>query len=373
MKTALATKEIGLGPAVTPVGVAASVAPLASVPGIDCDHLAANSLSLVFEKAFELGEAPGVEPAFGFTSGGFDAAPDIGEVFNNDCSTGLNAVEDRGRKNVVAIPSGALFAPSEASKVPSGRLSTFGLQSTSEAKCPFYNFLHMPIAVKAVVRSDSRPGNPQVDTDSLAARSKLNIRQSDDNVKVKPAFTVNKVGSGRRLASCIPGIFRKEEGHLHSALSGGQTNNFPVPVYFEGVKVIPRRAGNRLRTTYPVPLFVLADCRPHGFTGFLPGLDMQVRYEGRQRIFAVAIGQAVKRVGIAGSLLPGHAADSIKYLGELLNRLIQGFNLFPVRLKQYSYRPVHIQSVPYSTHILQVQRKEVGQFPCQLKQAVPLP
>jgi hypothetical protein len=372
LEIALATEEIGLRSAVAPVDIATPVAPLAGMPGVYGDNLAAKSLRLILKESLELGEAPGMEPALGFPAGGFDAAPDVGKVFHNDSCPGLNAVKDRGGKNVVAISSESLFTTSKDSEMPLGRLRSLSLQRTSETKDTLDDFFHMPVAVKAVVRSDSRSGNPQVNADSLAVRSKLNIRQADDNVKVKPALAVNKVGCGRRLASRVPGIFRKGERYLHSALSGGQIDNPPVPIYLEGVQVVPGRAHCGLRATYPAALLQIGDCRPDGFAGFLSGLDMQVGDEGRQRIFAVAISQAVKRVGIASSLFPAHAADSIKRLGKLLNRLMQGFKLFPVRLKQYSYRPVHIQSIPYSTQILQ-RKEEAGQFLCQLKQAVPLP
>lgn len=160
MKTALATKELGLGLAVAPVGVATPVTSLRGMPGVHSDDLATEGLCLVFKEALELGEAPGMKPTLGFSTRGFGAAPDVGEVFHNNSRTGLNAVEDRGRQHVVAIPSEALFTPSEASKVPSGRLSTFGLQSTSEAEYSLDDFFHMSVAVKTVIRSNGRPCNP---------------------------------------------------------------------------------------------------------------------------------------------------------------------------------------------------------------------
>ena len=97
------------------------------MPGVDSHDLAADGFSLVLKESLELGKAPGVEPSFSFPTTGFDSAPDVGEVFHDDSRTGFNAIEDRGRQYVVTIPSEALFTPSEASKMPSGTLSTFGL------------------------------------------------------------------------------------------------------------------------------------------------------------------------------------------------------------------------------------------------------
>lgn len=362
MKTAFATTELGLRLTIAPIGIAAPVAPLRGMPGVYSDNLATGGLRLVPKESLELGEAPRVKPAFGFPARGFDATSDVSEVFHNDSCPRLNAVKDRSGQDVVAIPSEALFTPSKAFKMSLGTLRTVGLQSTSESEDSLDNFLHMPIAVKVVVRSDGRPGNSQVNADSLAVRSKLNVRQTDDNVKVKLAFTVNKVSCSRRLASRIPGIFREGERHLHSTLSGRQTDNSSAPVYFEGVKVIPGRAGDRLRAAYLTSLLHSGDCRPHSFAGFLPGLDMQVRDKSRPSILTSAISQAMKGVSITCSLLPACAADGIKRLGKLLNRLIKSFSLLLGRLEMYPNCSIHTIIIPYISKYLQVKskRKVVG-------------
>ena len=373
MKTAFATKELGLGLTVTPVGVAALVAPLRGMPGVHGNDLAAGSLRFVLKEALELGEAPGVEPSFGFPTRSFDATPDVGEVFHDDSRTGLDAVKNRGRQHVVAIPSEALFTPSEASKVPFSTLSTLGLQNTSETKDSLDNFLHMPVTVKTVVRSNGRPGNPQVDADGLAITDKSDIGQADDGVKIELPFMIDEIGGSRSVANRVLGILGKGKHYPGSAAGSGQVHDSFFPVYLEGVQVVPGRTHCGLRATYPAPLLHPGNSRPHSLAGFLTGLNVQVGDEVGQSILATAVGQAVKRVGVTGSLLPARTADSVKRVSKLLNCLMQGFNLFFTWLKPYSHRPIHIQSIPYATRILQIRRKEAGQFLCQLKQAVPLP
>jgi len=374
LETALATTELGLGLTVTPVGVAALVAPLRGVPRVYSDDLTADSFSLILKEFLELGKAPGVEPSFSFPATGFDTTPDVGEVFHDDSHTGLDAIEDRGRQHVVAIPSEALFAPSEASKVPFSTLSTFGLQRPSEAEYPLNDFFHVPVTVKTVIRGNGRPGNPQVNTDSLAIANESNVRQSDNSMQVEMPLAINKVGGSRRIAHCILGIFRKVEGYLHPTVRGRQADKPLIPVYFEGVQVVPGRAHCRLWAAYLASLLHLGDSRPHGFTGFLPGLDMQVGYKSRPGILASAISQAMKSVGITCSLLPACTADGIKRLSELLNRLIKSFSLFRGGLELHLNRSIHTGIIPYIRLNLQIiLGKEVGQFLCQLKQAVPLP
>jgi len=312
------------------------------MPGVYSDDLAADSFSLILKESLKLGEAPGVEPPFSFPATGFDTTSDIGEVFHDDSCTGLNAIKDRGRQHVVAIPSEALFTPSEASKVPFGTLSTFGLQSTSEAEYPLDDFFHMPVPVKTVVRGDGRPGNSQVNTDSLAIANESNIRQGDDSVQVEMPLAIDEVGGSRRVARRILSIFRKVKRYLHSTVRGRQAYKPLIPVYFEGMQIVAGRAHCGLRTTCLTPLLHPGDSRPHGFTGFLPGLDMQVRDKSWLGILALVISQAMKSVGITCSLLPACTAYGIKRLSELLNRLIKSFSLFRGGLELYLNRSVHV-------------------------------
>jgi len=359
VKTTPATEKVGLGTAIAPVGIAALVAPLGSMPGVNSHDLATEGFSLILKESLELGKAPSVEPPLGFPPAGFDTTPDVGEVFHDDSRTGLNAIEDRGRQHVVAIPSEALFTPSEASKVPSGTLSTFGLQSTSEAKYSLGDFFHMPVPMKTVVGGNGRPGNSQINTDSLSITNESNVRQSDDSVQVEIPLAINKVGGSRRIARRILGIFRKVERYPHPTVRGRQADNALIPVYFKGVQVVPGRTGHRLRTAYLASLLHLGDSRPHGFTGFVYRLNVQVRDKSRQSILTIAVNKSLECVVIASSLLPPLVTNSIEYLGKLANRLMQGFSLFIIGLKLYSYRSIHTGIIPHTAKILQIKGKEV--------------
>jgi len=359
LETALATKKLRLAPTVAPIGVAAAIASLGSMPGVYSDDLAADSFGLILKESLELGKTPGMESSFSFPARGFDATPYVGEVFHNNSRTGLNAINDRPRQNMVAIPSEALFTPSKAPKVSFSTLRTFGLQRTSEAKYSLDNFFHMLVTVEPVVRGDGRSGNSQVDADSLSIIGEDNSRQTEDNVEEETTFSMNKVSSGRGATIRILGIFGKAKYYLGSALGRGQVNNTIVPVYPEGMQIISRRTTGRLGTAHLIPLFHSGDCRPHNFAGFLPSLDMQVRDESRLGILASAISQVMKRVGITCSLLPTCAADDVKRLGKLLACLIKGFNLFLGRLELYPNCSIHLFIIPYISKYLQVKSKKV--------------
>lgn len=373
MKPAFATKEVGLRPAVASINETADATPLASFPGVNRYDLAASKFSLIFQKALKLSKAPRVEASFGFTTRGFNTRPNVGEVLNHDSGSWLNAVEDRGGNNVVAIPSEALFTFSEASKVSLSTLRAVGLQITSEAKGSFDDFFHVPTAVKAVIGSNSRSGNTKVNPDSLAISNKGDIGQIDYNMKVKPPLAEHKVGSGSRKSNCIFGVFGRVERNPYSALSGCKVQDSLIPIQSKGMQVVPGRTEHRLGAPGSQSLFLSGDCGLYRFGCLLPRLNMKVRHQVRQSSLTITVCQAVQRVSIAVTLIPTYTADGIERLGKLFYRLLQRLSLLASRLERYPNRPIHTGIIPYTAKNMQVKRKERGQFLCQLKQAVPLP
>jgi hypothetical protein len=360
LKTAFATEKLGLRLTVAPVDVTASVTPLAGMPGVYSHNLAAKSFGFILQKSLELGEAPRVKPPFSLSSGCFHSFSDVGEVFHNDSSAGFNAVEDRGGDNVVAIPSEALFTPSEASKVPLGTLRTIGLQFPSEAKYSLNNFFHMPVAVKAVVRSNGRPGNPQVNADSLAIRDESNIRQVNHDVQVKLTPSIKQVSSSSKFTDSIAGILGHSNGDFHSALCGRQVYPAAIPIHLESVNVISRWAKPRLRTTGFSAMLQSGYRRFYSFGCFLASLDVQVRHKVGIGLFTVSISKAVKCIGIAILSFPAHLADAVKCSGKLSYCVRKSNGLFTSRKQFNTNHSVHADIIPYILRIMQIlDRKEV--------------
>lgn len=359
MISTAAAEKLRLGRAVAPVGKPAAVAPLGGMSWVNRDYLATTSFGLVLQEALELGEAPRVKSPLSFTARGLGPSPDVNQVLHHNGSARLNAFEDRGRQNVIAVPSEALFASSEASKVPLGTLRTVGLQCASEAKGAFDYFFHVPIAVETVVGGDGGVGDAEVHPDSLPIRDKGDFRQADHQVKVEPTLPGNKVGCGHRTAFCISGIFGQPERNLDPASGSRETHIAPLPVDLEGMKVVSRGAQPRLGTLGTQPLLLSGYCRPYGFGSLANALYVQVRDQTRERLLVAAINQFVKGIGVAIALFPTHAANGIERLSELRHRLGQSPCLLCRRLKQYTDRSIHIWIIPHISHYLQDERKEV--------------
>lgn len=370
MKTALTTKELGPRFTIAPIDVTAPVTPLAGLSGVYHRNLASNSFSFVLQESPELPEAPRVQPAASFSMIDPNSISDVREVFNHNSSSWFNTPDNRTRDDVVAIPSESLLTTSKVSKMSLGALRTIGLQVTSEAKYSFENFLHVFVAMKTVIGANGRSGHSQIHADSFTIGNKLNIWQANNDMKIEPSFAVNEVCRSRGTICHILSIFRKAKKYLNSALSGGKVHYTLLPIQLEGMQIITRWAKHRLGASCSQPLLLSGNSGFHRFGSFLPGLDVKVRDEIRQRFFTVTVCQMVKGICVTIVLFPSHIADSVKRLSKLIHGFLQSVSLFLCRLKQYTNRSIHNTIIPYNLGILQ--RKEVEQFLCQLKQAIPL-
>ena len=356
MKTTLAAQELGLRPAITPIGETASGAPLAGLTGVDEYNLTSSGFRFVRQETPELQERPRVQSSAGFPVVDLDSIPDVREVLKHDSSTCINILDNRGGDHVIAIPSESLFTTSEASKMSLGTLRTVGLQITPEAKYTFNNFLHVTVAVKAVVGTYGRSGNSQVHANCFPVSNKFNIRENDNDMKVKLILAEHQVSGSGRITDCILGIPRNIEGNLHPAIDTGKIHNALFPVQHERVKVVARRATQRVRAPCFQSLLFSGNGRLNRFGSFLSGLNMQVGNKIRQSILTMTVGKVVQRVGITVMLLPTSTADGIERLSKLSHRFMQNIGLFYRWLEKYPYRSIHTDVITNISKKLQYKK-----------------
>ena len=215
MKTTLAPKELGLRPPITPRGETASKAPLAGLTGVNKYDLTPSGFRFVLQETPELPERPRVQSSISFSVIDLNPVPDVREVLKHNSSTCINILDNRGGDHVITIPSESLFTTSEASKVSLGTLRTVGLQITPEAKYTLNNFLHVTVAMKLIVRTHRGSSHSQVHADCFPVRNKFNIRESDNDMKIKLMLAEHQVSGSGRITDCILAILGNIEGNLH--------------------------------------------------------------------------------------------------------------------------------------------------------------
>jgi len=329
------------------------VTPLAGVPGINSFDTAAQSLCFVCKERSQLRERPGVQTPLGFSPTGLDASSDVREVFDNDDRARRDACQDALAENMVAIPSEPLRASREEPKAAFGRLGPFGLQRATAVMTPMLHLTPRLLAVEAVVGGDGRAADPQVNPEGRAVVRELHVIEFEDDVEREPALAVQEVGGGGSVANQVKGIDGDNAGHFLTPCYGGEVDSARLPIQGECVQVKAGRAECGGRASDPAPFLVERDSGLDGLRRLLPGLDVKIGDQFRAEGFAVAIGEAVKREGVAFLQPPAFGADKIERLRELAHRLQQAFSLLRCGVQGQPQRPVHASVIAYEDTILQ--------------------
>ena len=262
------TNEPGLRRTVATVDVSALRATLACVARVNPDYLATNRLSLVFKKAFELGKRPPMKAAFRFPSVCLNSGSEVREIFNDNNRSGFDAAQYLLAKNVVAIASEPLAAARKVSQMPLGGLRTVRLQFSAKSEGALLHFAPVFLTVHprwyripTTIRSHGRTANAEVNAEGLTVRDKGNIGQFDNDVEGKSVFPIHKVSGTNLRARKTFRVSGKNKRNLNSSSCCGKVRNSHLPVQFERVNIIARRAKRGVRTANRPSFFanVIAD------------------------------------------------------------------------------------------------------------------
>lgn len=351
--TTRATNEPGLRRAIASVDIAAGGASLRSMPRVNANYSASESLGLVFQEAFELCERPGVQPPFGFSPRCFYPRPNVRQVFNNDGGSRRNASQNALAQYVIAIPPEARFAPREAAQVLFRTLAAIGLQFPFEAETPFADFTPALLAVKPAVRGDGRAADAEIDSESLSIIHEFHIVKLQNDVESEPAFSVHQVSGGNLATKHFTSIGRNDEGYLLPPANSGKVRQTTLPIHRERILVVARRAERGSGRAYFPPFPGKRDSRLNSLGRFLPRLNVQIRDQYGTKGFTIAIREVVQSVGVALFEPPTLGADKIERLRKLTHSFQQALRLRRCGFKRQPQRSVHASIIPYRYAILQ--------------------
>lgn len=183
------------GAAVVAGLIPAAATGLRGMPGVNPSHRTAALLSLVRDKALQLGERPAVDAAAGRgLAPDLRARTNVPQVLQHNCCAGQRGLHDLLRENVVTIaPEAGLFAP-QPPQVSLGRLRAPLLQGPLQLEVPAFACFPGPLAQKAVVRRDGGAGQAQVYPHHRIGRLNHRLRQRDDDVQPPLPFALEQVG-----------------------------------------------------------------------------------------------------------------------------------------------------------------------------------
>jgi hypothetical protein len=293
---------------------------------VHSDYPAPQSLGFVLQKAFQLGERPGVQPAFRFPTTGLDPSSNIRQILNDDRAAGLDALNDPFGEDVIAIPSEPLLAAREAAKAPFGTLRAVGLQSTPETEAALDDFAPLLLAEELPLRGDGGTSDAEIDAEGNSRFLCGRVRECDDDVQGEAPLLADEIGGGGRRSQGIQGVGWQLEGHIDPAPGGREAGDPRLPRKPVGMEIEAWRADRCVRAA---DLFALLQQRQrrrnrrNRFGGFLPCLNVKVGNEGGVLALAITVGEAVQGVSVAVPKTPALGGDVIERGGKLCDRLVQ--------------------------------------------------
>lgn len=330
-----------MGRTVSPVNMTTAGASLGGVARVNRGHANSSLFSLVLHEGSQLSEAPGVQATRLLPLALFDLLANIGQVLQDNRSSGSGGLNNLFTENVVLIsPSPKLFAR-ESLQVSARRSGVFDLELALEPEGFGLQLLPARFSQEAVVGGNGGTGNPQVHPDNIGRRGNLGGGNIDHHMQPEFPLAGDEVG-GAGLETCIlESVLGDLKGNDQPTGYRGEIDFSRAPIDPEGMQVVADRAVKALGLTH-LPAFTFqSKSRADGLRSFHPGLNRQIRRQIRVSFSKIVVSRFVQTYPVALSGLPAHCANVIEAAGKLLHCLHERAGLFWSWFQEKANRSIH--------------------------------
>jgi len=320
--------------------------------GIDAHYGASLFLGFVLQKATQLREAPGVHTPPGLSASLFGSLADVHKVLDNDGRSGFYALNNTPTDNVVAVQAEAVYLSSKPLQVPLTGFCAFALEFALQSKVSSIDFLPPFFTMKSLIRTNGRTGEAKIDSDSLAVRNKLNIRDGQNDMQEEPALAIDEIGGVKSRRSVHPtlGMLIHPKGNNLPTGYGSKANS--IREHSVGSCVVANRYVSACWTGYFLALLLKCKSRLDGFCGFNPRSTDQLRRKLRKQFPERIIRFFVQSHAVLDVLLESKPRDYIEALRVLLHCIKQYFGLLNGRIQLQANSPLHTHILPRFEYIV---------------------
>ena len=261
-----------------------------SVARVDQFDARSDCLGLVSDKCFQLSERPGMQtPPLSFS--GFNPFANIGEIFQNNRSAGLDGIDNTPGENVIAIAAESSLPGADLPEFPLGRLGSLALALPLLPKDASFNILPSTLAKEPGVAGDGGTIDAKIDADVLLIGANLRSGKIDNDVQPPTTILVEQVGGANLAADHRTKIVGQNKRNAHLSVDGRKPRRAGRPVHLERVDVVSRRTKLRDGTGNFPALLRQSQSRLHGFRRFDAGLNVKVTDKIGHRVFTGPVGE----------------------------------------------------------------------------------
>lgn len=324
---------------------------LRSMAGIDAHYGASLFLGFVLQKATQLREAPGVYTPTGFPASLFGSLADVHKVLDNDGRSGFYALNNTPTDNVVAVQAEAVYLSSKPLQVPLTGFCAFALEFALQSKVSSIDFLPPFFTMKSLIRTNGRTGEAKIDSDSLAVRNKLNIRDGQNDMQEEPALAIDEIGGVKSSRSVHPtlGMLIHPKGNNLPTGYGSKANS--IREHSVGSCVVANRYVSACWTGYFLALLLKCKSRLNRFGGLYSRSADQLRRKLRKQFPERIIRFFVQSHAVLDVLLESKPRDYIEALRVLLHCIKQYFGLLNGRIQLQANGSLHTHILTHFTEI----------------------
>lgn len=289
-------------------------APLRRMTGINGNHAGAKLFGLVSCEGPKLSITPPVMPSPLFAATLLSASADIREVFNDDNTSRLNALNDTRTQNVVAIFPKPCLPPSHLFKMAFSGLAAFGLKLATKTEVPFFNLFPSPFSKELPVGQNGGSINAKINANGLTGGCYLWRVYSNNDIEPPTGRSAHKVGAVEVGCPIEPvlGVIVKVERKLDATFYCGQTDKPLLEFYAVGSRIIPNRTSLGMWSTNFLAFLQQRENRLNSFRRLRPRRNYQLTRKRRVLSSQVVVGCLMQRDTIPDTVFPTVFRDRVE-------------------------------------------------------------
>lgn len=150
---------------------------------------------------------------------------------------------------MVAVATKARLVVAQTFEVAFGASAALLLQRSSEVKQPPLDRLPRLLAQEPIVAGNGRAGQAQVHADNLFGGRDLHFGHGDDHVQPPAVLALDQISGIDRTEGVALGIGGQSKADGQTLVDRAHLHRAVVPIDAEGMQVVARRAGGRVRLT----------------------------------------------------------------------------------------------------------------------------
>lgn len=303
---------------------------LRRVPRIDICDKNTEKKGLVSKKCLKTEKTPRMEPPLNI-SASLHPGSNIGQIFQHDCCTLLNRLDQPFGKNMIAIAAETFLSARDLFQVSLSRSCAFRLKGSSKSKGSIFDLSPSTRSEKLSFTSYGGATDPKIYSNNPFCGLNFFRFSFNNDMEPKTTFSVaTKVG--RAHFPIDPGVVMFRDLKSQRLTSLNRSNrSFSSKIDGCGMRIVPDTLPLRSGTRDLLALFAKGFSRSQGFGSLGSGRAYELGRKSGQRSL-VEVGVVMEFDSVDSFLFPTNFTNSVERFGVFQDRVVEDLSLLTRRV-----------------------------------------